>query len=578
MRWSERLVENPATIERLSQELNALPEPLTRCLILRGIDSLDAAREYFRATKEDLHDPHLLAEVDLAAQRIAQAVTEKEKVLVYGDFDADGVTSTALILQFLQSRGLETESCIPDRQKENHGFHASGVDLAHSKNCSLIIVLDCGTDSEKTATKAKEAGIDLIICDHHQNEDKDPVCHAHVNPNRKQCTYPHKDISACALAYKMVQVTLEALGESSENADEYLGLVAISTVCDIMPLTGENRIMVREGLSVLHRSENPGIKALVSVTRCTQKYLTATDIGMQLGPRLNAAGRLAHADEALKLLMSDSEEEARILAMRLNELNSSRREWERKLRPVASKLARTQLAGTHTDALVLHHPDWHPGILGPAASQMVQEFAVPTVILTDVPGSEGKEVFGSARTSGNIHILDAVTACQDLLVRFGGHAKAAGLTLKTEDLHLFKSKLNKEVRKQSTRHTLGPQLEYDARLRMEIIPGKFEKVLMQCQPFGKANESPLFLMENLRPVSVRVLSGGLHLKMQLQGPNSPTSMDAIGFNMGQHYITAEEARLQQTGLDILCHVEENRWKDRVILQLRIEALREHTPS
>ena len=578
MQWVERPIENPTNVQLLSDALNSLPEPLTRFLILRGVDSLDAARDYFRATKEGLHDPHLLANVDLAAERIARAITEKENVLVYGDFDADGVTSTALLLRFLQSHGITTASYIPHRQKENHGFHASGVELAHAKECSLIIVVDCGTNDEETALQANNAGIDLVICDHHENEDKHPICHAHVNPNRKDCAYPAKEISACALAYKMIQVTFEVLGKPAHLADRYFDLVAISTVCDIMPLVGENRILVREGLNLLRTSEHPGITALVSVSKCSQEHLTAADIGMQLGPRLNAAGRLAHADEALALLMVDMESEAQKLAKRLDELNVSRKARAAELRPVASKLARTQLAGKHTSALVLYDPDWHPGILGSAASQMVREFARPAVMLTDVPNSGGKEIFGSVRTWGDTHILKALTGCQDLLTRFGGHAKAAGLTLKKENLPLLKVQLNAEVLSQIGDQQIETSLEYDARLPMEMIPGKFERVLKLCQPFGKENEAPLFLMEDLHPTDVRLLSGGQHLKMKLQSPSSSSTMDAIGFHLGQHHTVAEEARTQQSGLDLLCYVEENRWNGRVTRQLRIEALRVHTQS
>ncbi|MCY4159861.1 MAG: single-stranded-DNA-specific exonuclease RecJ [Bacteroidetes bacterium] len=578
MRWIERPIENPTVVQTLSEALNSLPEPLARFLILRGIDSVDVARSYFRGTKKELHDPHLLAEVDQAARRIACAITEKENVLVYGDFDADGITSTALLLQFLGSHGLATESYIPHRQKENHGFHKAAIDLAQSRQCSLIITVDCGTNDEETALRVKEAGIDLIICDHHQNEDKYPLCAAHVNPNRKSCPYPHKEISACALAYKMIQVTLESLDKPAEIADQYLWLVAISTVCDIMPLTGENRILVREGLNVLHMSEHAGIQALISASKCSQKHLTSTDIGMQLGPRLNAAGRLTHADEALSLLMAEDEAEARKLVKRLDKLNQSRKALGAKLRMSANKIARTQLAGTYKSALVLYDSNWHPGILGPAASQMIREFSLPTVILTDAPGSNGKEIVGSARTWGEVNIFDALTECQDLLIRFGGHEKAAGMTLKKEDLLLFKERLNTAVNRQLGEKIAGPVLEYDARLTMEEIPGKFERILKLCQPFGKENEVPLFLMENLRPVYVKVLSGGLHLKMNVQDSNSSIVMDAIGFGLGQYEKIAEEARVLKTGLDFLCHVEENRWNGRVTTQLRIEALRAHIRS
>ncbi len=578
MRWIERIIENPARVQTLSKALNSLPEPLTRFLVLRGIDTVEAARQYFRGTREDLHDPGLLAEINQAADRIAKAIQTKERVLVYGDFDADGVTSTALVLQFLNSRGIEAASYIPHRQKENHGFHATGVQVAKEQKCSLIIVVDCGTNAVESATCAKEEGIDLIICDHHQNEDKIPICTAHVNPNREGCSYPQKEVSACALAYKIVLATLEVLGESVQLADQYLGLVAISTICDIMPLTGENRIMVHEGLNVLRMTDHPGLRALISSSGCNQNHLTSLNISMSMGPRLNAAGRLAHADEALNLLMSTSKTEAVRLAKRLNDLNQNRKKLGAQLRPVARKLARTQLAGTHTDALVLYHPDWHPGILGWMASQIVQEFSLPTVLLTDVPGSSGEELFGSVRSFGEIDVFRALTDCGDLLIRFGGHAQAAGVTLKREDYPPFKVQLNQEVANQGRDQVMDLTLEYDARLRMDQISGKFTRVLNICQPFGKANEAPVFLMENLQPVSVRQITDGQHLKMNLRDPKSTIVMDSIGFGLGKQYSMAEEARTKKTGLDLLCRVEENRWNGTVTTQLRIEALRAHTSS
>lgn len=575
MGWIERPLQNVAIVATLSSELNSLPMSLARFLVLRGIDNYDSARNYFRSTKDNLHDPKGLADIELAGQRIADAITSKEHVLVYGDFDADGVTSTALILKFLQSHQLDTEFYIPHRQNENHGFHASAVETAQSHHCTLIIVVDCGTNDEETADLIRDAGIDLIICDHHQNDDKQPVCHAHVNPNQSRCSYPVKDISACALAYKMIQVTLEKLGQPPELADQYLDLVAISTICDIMPLVGENRILAQEGLKVLRSSTHPALKSLVTISKCNQHRLSSSDIAMQLGPRLNAAGRLAHASEAVDLLMAQTKSEAEPLAKRLDLLNQSRKSHTAKLVPVASKLARTQLAGRLTNALVLYHSDWHPGILGMAAARMVEEFQIPAVILTDVPNSDGSEVFGSVRTSGDIHILNALNACQDLLIRFGGHAKAAGLTLKKDDLPQFRDQLDVEVQKQSHARNVSTNLEYDAQVHLTDISGKFERILDRCQPFGKANEAPLFLIENLYPLSVQLLTAGRHLRLTVQDPESSTKMVAIGFGMGHHHRTAEEARVKHTRIDILCHVEENWWNGTVSTQLRFTALRPH---
>ncbi len=573
MEWKERVIQDSTIVKSLSHMLNALPESLTRVLVLREISSYEAARLFFRATKKDLLDPHHLIDVDLAAKRIALAITEKERVMVYGDFDADGVTSTAILMKFLQSQGVETEFYIPDRQKENHGFHASGVSYAQEKSCALIIAVDCGTNDEETAQLAKQAGIDLVICDHHENDGSKPFCYAHVNPNQARCPYPNKEISACALAFKMIQVTLETLGKSPAMADQYLDLVAISTICDIMPLVGENRILVREGLQVLRLSNHPALKALIAMTKNDPKYLRSSDIAMQLGPRINAAGRMSHAQEALNLLMADTGVDAQHFAQRLDALNKLRKVESAKLYPKAKKLARVQLAGQHTRALVLHDAEWHPGILGMAAAKVVEKFRVPSVILTDVPNSGGSEIFGSVRTFGNIHILHAIASCEDLLIRFGGHAKAAGLTLKKEDLALFRERLNSEVAKQSDDQTIPSYIEYDAQLKITEIPGKFQRVLNLCEPFGKDNESPVFMIKHLRPISVQLLSSGQHLKMKVQSPESPIILDAIGFGMGNYHQLAEDARTQKTFIDLLCHVEENVWNGKVTTQLRFIALR-----
>jgi len=578
MEWKEREIQDPTIVSSLSTELNSLSESLTRALVLRGIDSYETARNYFRGTKHELFDPHGLADVELAAQRIAKAISEKERVLVYGDFDADGVTSTAILLKFLQSHQVETRFYIPHRQKENHGFHKSGVDYAYAENCSLIIVVDCGTNDEETAEFSKHKGIDLVICDHHENDGSAPICCAHVNPNQARCSYANKEISACALAFKIIQVTLETLGKSPELADQYLDLVAISTVCDVMPLVGENRILVREGLQVLHSSNHPALRALITTAKLDPKHLMTSNIAMQLGPRINAAGRMSHAREALHLLMADSDAEAKRFSQRLDHLNRLRKVEGAKLQPKASKLARAQLAGKHTSALVLYHAQWHPGILGIGATKIAKEFRVPTVILTDVPNSDDSEIFGSVRTFGDIHILDAITPCQDILIRFGGHAKAAGLTLKKENLVLFKERLNFEVAKQSSDQTITSHIEYDAPLKVEEIPGRFHRVLNLCEPFGKANEPPLFMMKNLRPIDVKLLKGGQHLKMNVQSPDSSFCISAIGFGMANHYQIAEEARVQKTSIDLLCHVEENWWKGNVTTQLRFIALRAYSQS
>ena len=579
MPWIERKVHDPDLVQRLSLVLNELPLPLARALVLRGVDSLDSARTYFRATLEETHDPRLLSTMDDAASRLSRAIREKERVLVYGDFDADGVTSTALVVDFLRRRGVLASYFIPSRFEDGYGFHERGVTTALAQEASLLVVVDCGTTAVETAALARKLGLDVIICDHHENADAAPPCIAHVNPKRNECAYPFKELSACGLAFKVVQATLALLGEPPDAAREYLEFVALSTVCDLVPLCDENRILVREGLDILRSTSRCGLRALMNVAGVNAPDVRSTDIAMRLGPRLNAAGRLAHSSIAVELLLANTHEQAAALASELEDVNNQRRDLGKEVERLASMLARTQLAGAHTQALVLYHPEWHPGVLGPAASRIVSAFGRPTVLLANDPRktSDTKtwngQAVGSARSVEELNMHEALQSCSELLTRFGGHAQAAGLTLPADDIPRFRERLNAYTKKHLHAHSLVPRTTYDASLAAVDISDRFVSVLKQCEPFGKGNEEPLFYVTDLCVASARPTRTGEHLLLTVKTPGGERRLNAVAFWHGDKFTAMEEARIQQSPIEILCAVSENTYNGRTRVQLRVEELR-----
>ncbi len=579
MTWIERKVQNPDLVQQLSHVLNDLPLPLARALVLRGIDSFETARTYFRATLEETHDPWLLQTMEEAASRLARAIQSQERVLVYGDFDVDGVTSTTLVVDFLRSRGTQVDYFIPSRLEDGHGFHERGVKTALAQNATLIVVVDCGTSATETAALARKHRLDIIICDHHENTGVNPPSVAHINPKRNGCTYPFKELSACGLAYKMAVSTCELLNEPPETTREYLDLVALSTVCDVMPLHDENRILVREGLEVLRSTTRYSLQALMNVAGVEPSEIRSNDIAMRLGPHLNAAGRLAHAGLAVELLLEKNFEQAFQLAFQLGELNTKRKGLGKEIETTASKLARTQLAGAHPHALVLHDPEWHPGVLGPVANRIVEAFGRPTILLTNDPQDQRDAetrsglVVGSARSVEGLDIHDALASCRDLLTKFGGHAQAAGLSIPAVDIPVLRERLNAYVRTRIDTRFVVTSTGYDAKLAATDINQRFVNVLKQCEPFGKNNEEPLFCIPDLHVVSVRTTRTGEHLSLTFKAPGKGRQLDAIAFWHGDKLIAMEEARIQQLPVELLCRVTENTFNGRTRLQLRVEALR-----
>ena len=575
-RWVPRSVDNPETVQRLQRELNDLPEALARVLVLRGIDSFDAARHFFRAGREDLHDPFLMQDMDRAADRVAAAVEQGERVLVYGDYDVDGTTATTLLTDFLRTHGADADYFIPDRYEDGYGLGERGIDTAAEQGAGLIIALDCGITAHEEANYARSKDIDLIICDHHKPKDTLPAATAVLNPKREDCSYPFDELSGCGVGFKLVQATLDRLGEPPERAFDYLDLMAISTAADIVPLHGENRVLLREGLRAMETNPRLGVRALADAARFELTDVTTGDVVFKIGPRINAAGRMAHAEQAVALLLADDPDEAKALAAELEALNKERRSIDQETLREAKTMAERQITARNPHALVLYQPDWHLGVIGIVASRIVEQFYRPTVMLC----RNGDAVKGSARSISGVNIYNALTACEDVLTQFGGHDYAAGMSLPEDNVDPFRNRLNDAIGEVVTAELLTPAIKIDAPLDLRTIGSvddRFWAILKQFGPFGPANSKPVFHAADVTVVGQprTVGSGGKHLKFKVRqrdAPNGP-AIDVIGFGMGDQLSTLRDSQRTDRPLELLFSLESNTWKGRTSLQLKARALR-----
>ncbi len=573
MKWILSEVPDASVVARLQDQLRNLPEPLARSLVLRGIDTFEKARSFFRDTRGDLHDPFDMDGMQAAAERLSSAIRDQEHVAVYGDYDADGVTSTALITHFLRQSGVDTDYYIPSRFEDGYGLHERGINRAAEAGTTLMVVVDCGSTALAEAVYAKELGIDLIICDHHTPGPADPHAVAVLNPKRAACTYPNVSLSACGIAYKLVCATMAIMGDQNPGGDRYLDLVAISTVCDMIPLEGENRILAREGLIELRQARRPSLRELALSARCTIESLSTVDIGFRIGPRLNAAGRIKDASVAVELLLADSIEAAAPLIAELGRLNNERRAQGAKFAREAVRAAKIQLESSDGHALVLHNQEWPPGLLGIAAGRLKDRFNRPTILLTTLRG----KATGSARSVASVNIHDALSSCEELLDAFGGHAAAAGVTLPVENIEAFSQRLNSVIGEWWTPDSMeSPQL-YDADLDLRDVNQRFMNVLRQFSPHGRGNEEPVFRVANLKLAAAprRVGSAGAHLKLTVRSKDGGEPMGAIGFSLGDKAPALES--LEST-YEVLASLQENTFMGRTSNQLKLTDIRAQTES
>lgn len=561
-RWNFIQPEHEETVPRLQEELG-IPRSIAQLLAIRKINTYDDAKTFFRPTLNQLHDPFLMKGMDAGSDRLASAIRTGEKVVVYGDYDVDGTTATAIVYTFLKNFGLQVRYYIPHRFKEGYGIGKDGIDFAEQIGATLIVSVDCGITAVDETEYAKSRGIELIICDHHNAGEVIPDAAAVLDPKQPGCPYPFKGLSGAGVGFKLVQATLVRLGLQPDVAHPYLDLVAISIASDIVPIVDENRILMREGLQRINTAPRPGVKALLDRIQLRDAEISTSHIVFSLGPRINAAGRMGDAAVAVALLISESRDEADAYAAKLETINFQRRDTDTKTMDQALQQLNLQMDPDNCSCLVLHDPDWHLGVIGIVASRLVDMYCRPTIMLSTVDGL----IKGSARSINGFNIYEALKQCDDLLVQFGGHKYAAGLTIAEDQLENFVERFQQITGDILSEQDFKPELMIDTELPFTDINPRFWKLLKQFEPYGPNNLKPIFVSRNIQVAGRISIVGQGHLKMRIRQDGSG-SLDAIGFNMDKF---AEPMRnAGSSPVDIAYTLEENTWNNRTSLQLRLK--------
>ncbi len=564
--WLKKESPDAASVATLTDELQ-ISSLLAGLLIQRGITHFDAAKNFFRPSLENLYDPFLMKDMDKAVERLTQAVHQKEKVLVYGDYDVDGTTAVTLVYSFLQKHEVSCDYYIPDRYTEGYGFSFLAVEYAAANDFQLIITLDCGVRDVEKVSRAKELGIDVIICDHH-NPDVLPDAVAVLDPKRTDCAYPFKGLSGCGVGFKLLQAFSLQHGLPEEDLFSYLDLLTISIGADIVPLEDENRVLAYHGLQLLAGDRRPGVAAMLDLAGFKKKELTITDVVFLLAPRINAAGRIFSGKQAVALLLENDHSVARTLATKLEENNTSRRSLDKEITREALAQVRADSFYLDSFSTVVESASWHKGVVGIVASRMVEAFHKPAIVLV----SRDDKMSGSARSIEGVDLFEVLTECSGLLEQFGGHTMAAGLSLRPENFIAFRQKFDQVVAKNLDFIKPVPTLKYDAEIHFSEITEQFYRILKQFSPFGPGNMSPVFLVRNVTNAKFTRTVGDskTHLKLHVRQKRSfDLEMDGIGFDLG-HWAEAFESGEE---MDLLFSIEENEWNGRVTLQLNVKDIR-----
>ena len=565
--WVLKASGNEAVIASLSKELG-IDRPLAQLLVQRGITTFEEAKIFFRPDLSNLHDPFLMKDMDVAVQRILEAIQSGEKVLVYGDYDVDGTTAVALVYKFFKDHLKEIDYYIPDRYDEGYGVSEKGIDYAAQYGITLVIALDCGIKAVDKIDYARKKGIEFIICDHHNPGDEVPDAIAVLDPKQADCNYPYKDLSGCGVGLKLVQAYCKATGQPDERIYDYLDLVVVSIASDIVPITGENRIMAYYGLKKLNESPSLGLRAIKEVAGIDRKQIDIEDIVFKIGPRINAAGRMESGKKSVDLLVCDNSKDAAIISEKINNFNLDRRSIDMEITRQAIEMIRASNKLQERNSTVLYNPDWHKGVIGIVASRLLEHYYKPTVILTRSNGF----ATGSARSVSGFDLYKAIESCSDLLENFGGHKYAAGLTMKIKNIQKFTDRFEKIVSENIDPELLIPVLEIDTELQLMEINDKFFRVLKQFQPFGPENLSPIFLSENVvdNGYGRTVGNNGEHLKLTLIQEENPFKVfPAIAFHQGQDFQKINKG----APFDICYQLMENDFRGRVSLQIHIQGIK-----
>jgi single-stranded-DNA-specific exonuclease len=552
---------DPAAVSALAAELR-LPELVCRLLCQRGYDGAEPAKRYLRPRLDQLHDPFALLDLDRAVDRLARAVRAGELIMVHGDYDVDGICSTTLLTRALRGFGGRVEPFIPRRLEDGYDLSMAGVSAAIAARASVLVTCDCGTNALEPVEAAQAAGIDVIVSDHHLPSGPVPTCVAVLNPRRPGCQYPDKDLAAVGVAFKIALALARVLGVSDEPIYRMLDLVALATIADIAPLRGENRVLVRYGLKVLDTAPTLGVRALLRAAGLEGKRITAGRVGYVLAPRLNAAGRIGHALRGVELLTTESEHVAHTIARELEEMNRQRQELDRTTLRRASALV-DALDLDATFGIVLAEPGWHPGVIGIVASRLLETVCRP-VVLVALQGDEGK---GSGRSIPAFDLHGALSACRDLLIRFGGHRAAAGVTVAASRVEAFAERFNEVARARLTPDDLVPELRVDAEVSLSAATPDLEALLRHFEPFGAGNATPVLMARGVRLAAPPRVVGQSHLKLRLVADGA--ELEAIGWEMGG--LAPELA--PGTPFDVAFRLERDEWNGEVRLQARLAGLR-----
>ncbi len=558
MRWTLRPKPNNTTIANLAEALN-VDEIIASLLVQRGIETFDQAKKFFRPSLEDLHNPFLMKDMDLAVSRIEDAIINQENIMVYGDYDVDGTTSVALMSSYLETITSQVATYIPDRYAEGYGVSYQGIDYASDNDISLIVALDCGIKAIEKVAYAKSKGIDFIICDHHRPGDIIPKAIAVLDPKREDCDYPYKELCGCGVGFKLIQAIASKRGESIDDLLIYLDLVATAIGADIVPITGENRVLAYFGLKVINQNPRTGFKAMLSQVK--KKTLTITDVVFMLAPRINAAGRMKHGLHAVNLLKENDLELALQYASEIETYNSDRKDADKSITEEALIQIKQNFEEDRLTTVV-YDENWHKGVIGIVASRLTETHYRPTLVFT----KSGSKLAASARSVKGFDVYNALNECAEYIEQFGGHKYAAGLTLKEEQYELFKNKFEEVVATTIDKRLLTPEIMIDAKMELDQITPKFFRILKQFAPFGPGNMAPVFMTENVKDTGFAKCVGAdeKHLKCKMQ--KNGLAIGGIGFNLGAKF----DLISKNQNVKVAYNIDENEWNGTVSLQLKLK--------
>jgi len=564
MRWTLKTAPNLSLVDELSEVLS-IDKVLSSLLIQRGVQTFDQAKKFFRPSLDDLHDPFLLKDMDIAVSRIEKAIANNENILIYGDYDVDGTTAVSLVSSYLKTITNHIATYIPDRYDEGYGISTQGIDFAVDHDFSLIIALDCGIKAIDKVKYASQKNIDFIICDHHKPGDKLPKAVAVLNAKREDCSYPFDELCGCGVGFKLIQALASKRGQTLEDLTQYLDLVATAIAADIVPITGENRILTYFGLQVINSNPRNGIKAIIQGVK--KKILTITDVVFIIAPRINAAGRMKHGNYAVELLTEMDYEAALNFATSIEKFNLERKEIDKKITYEALQ----QIKSANEEekfSTVVYSEDWHKGVIGIVASRLIESYYRPTLVFT----KSGDKLAASARSVKGFDIYEALEQCSEYLEQFGGHKYAAGLTLTPDQYIPFKEKFEAVVKKTIDKELLIPEITIDSALDLSEITPKFFRILKQMGPFGPKNMKPVFATSSVRDngYAKRVGADKSHLKLNIINGADQKTYNAIAFGLG------DKINSIQNDFDIVYTIDENEWNGNTSIQLLVKDIKKIT--